>query len=110
MHYDHPDACALIKHGGFDWVVLQEGSDAQAGDARLFFEYATKFDAVHMGMHGGYAVPSAFYAVLAGGAAFPPPAVLVQQVAIAPDVAAVIQEQALAAVRDYCGCSASFML
>jgi len=58
-------------------------------------------DTVHMGMHGGYAVACTFYAALTGSTNFPPPAVLVQQVAIDPETAAFIQQQAIGAVREY---------
>ncbi len=58
-------------------------------------------DTVHMGMHGGYAVACTFYAALTGGADFPPPAILVQQVEIDPDLAAFIQEKAKQAVEMY---------
>lgn len=58
-------------------------------------------DTVHMGMYGGYAVACTFYAALTGGASFPPPAVLVQQVAIDPDIATFIQRRAVEAVREY---------
>jgi len=56
-------------------------------------------DTIHMGMHGGYAVASTFYAALTGGADFPPSAVLVQQVEIDPDLAAFIQQKARQAVE-----------
>jgi len=56
-------------------------------------------DTIHMGMHGGYAVACTFYAALTGGADFPPPAVLVQQVKIDPDLAAFIQQKARQAVE-----------
>ena len=58
-------------------------------------------DAGHMGMHGGYAVACTFYAALAGGAPFPTPAILAQQVEIDPDLAAFIQEKAKQAVATY---------
>ncbi len=56
-------------------------------------------DTIHMSMHGGYAVACTFYAALTGGADFPPPAVLVQQVEIDPDLAAFIQQKARQAVE-----------
>jgi len=58
-------------------------------------------DAVHMGMHGGYAVACTFYAALTGGADFPPPAILVQQVGIDPELATFIQKKAKQAVEMY---------
>lgn len=58
-------------------------------------------DGVHMGMHGGYAVACTFYAALTGGASFPPPAILVQQVEIDPDIALFIQEKAKQAVEEF---------
>ncbi len=58
-------------------------------------------DGVHMGMHGGYAVASTFYAALTGGAPFPPPAILAQQVAIDKDLALFIQAKAKEAVTKY---------
>jgi len=58
-------------------------------------------DTIHMGMHGGYAVACTFYAALTGGAEFPPPAALVQQVKIEPEIAEFIQKKALQAVAVY---------
>lgn len=58
-------------------------------------------DTVHMGMHGGYAVACTFYAALTGSTNFPPPAVLVQQAAMDPAIAAFIQQHAVEAVREY---------
>ena len=58
-------------------------------------------DGVHMGMHGGYAVACTFYAALTGGAKFPPPAILVQQVKIDPEIALFIQEKAIQSVDNY---------
>jgi len=58
-------------------------------------------DGVHMGMHGGYVVASTFYAALTGGAPFPPPAILAQQVAIDNDLALFIQEKAKESVTKY---------
>jgi len=58
-------------------------------------------DGVHMGMHGGYAVACTFYTALTNGAPFPPPAILVQQVEIDPDLAVFIQEKAMEAVEIY---------
>jgi len=167
-HFNKTDAADLIKTGGFDYVVLQEGSGHPLKDPDLFFKYAKKIDriirksgagtllfpspihlkntdaerrevmqrfvelsknidasiipvcetlrlcyeerpdvvwhntdAVHMGMHGGYAVACTFYAALTGGAPFPPPAILVQQVGIDPDLAVFIQEKAIQAVEAY---------
>jgi len=56
-------------------------------------------DAVHLGMHGGYAIACTFYTVLTGGTEFPPPAILAQQVAIDPELADFIQEKARQAVE-----------
>ena len=167
-HYNKTDAIDMIKNGGFDFVVLQEGSGHPLKDHDLFVEYVVKFDkviresgagtllypspihrkntdaerrevmqkfvelsnkieapiipvcetvrlcyaerpdttwhnadAVHMGMFGGYAVACTFYAALAEGAPFPPPAILVQQVEINPDIAVFIQEKARQAVKTY---------
>jgi len=167
-HFNKTDAAELIKTGGFDFVVLQEGSGHPLKDPDLFFKYAKKFDrlirksgagtllypspihlkntdaerrevmqrfvelskkinaqiipvcetlrlcyaerpdtvwhnsdGVHIGMHGGYAVACTFYAALTGGAPFPPPAILVQQVGIDPDLAVFIQEKAMQAVKAY---------
>jgi len=58
-------------------------------------------DTIHMGMHGGYAVACTFYAALTGGAEFPPPAILAQQVEIASNTALFIQEKARQAVAAY---------
>ncbi len=46
FHYNNTDAVDLIKNGGFDFVVLQEGSGHPLKDPDLFFEYAEKFDSV----------------------------------------------------------------
>ncbi|MCK5368820.1 MAG: hypothetical protein KAQ62_09715, partial [Cyclobacteriaceae bacterium] len=167
-HYNKTDVVDMIKNGGFDFVVLQEGSGHPLKDPDLFFEYAEKFDnviresgattllypspihlkhtdadrkevmkrfvklskkidvpiipvcetvrlcyaerpetvwhntdAVHMGMYGGYAVACTFYAAITGGASFPPPAILVQQVEIDPIIAEFIQEKALQAVEEF---------
>ncbi len=56
-------------------------------------------DTVHMGMYGGYAVACTFYAALTGGADFPPPAILVQQIEIDPDLAVFIQQKSSQAVE-----------
>lgn len=59
-------------------------------------------DTVHMGMYGGYAIACTFYAAFTGGAEFPPPAILAQQVAIDSDIAALIQQTALETVQEVC--------
>ena len=48
-HYNKTDAIELIKTGGFDIVVLQEGSEHPLKKTDLFFEYAEKFDKVIRG-------------------------------------------------------------
>ncbi len=45
-HYKETDAVDLIKKGGFDFVVLQEGSGHPLKDPDLFIKYAEKFDRV----------------------------------------------------------------
>jgi len=45
-HYNNTDAVELIKNGGFDYVVLQEGSDYPLKETELFFEYGGKFDSI----------------------------------------------------------------
>jgi len=45
-HYKKTDAVDLIKKGGFDFVVLQEGSCHPLNDPDLFIRYAQKFDDV----------------------------------------------------------------
>jgi len=61
-----------------------------------------------MGMYGGYAVACTFYAALTGGAEFPPPAILAQQVEIEPELAEFIQEKARQALKTYPLSDASF--
>jgi hypothetical protein len=167
-HYNQTDAVDLIETGGFDYVVLQEGTTTPLKRPDEFYEYAEKFDriiresgakpllyaaplhiqntdaeyrelmrlvaeagqrihapvipvcetlrlcraerpdivwhnadTVHTGMYGGYAVACTFYAALTGGAPFPPPAILAQQVAIDPETAAFIQQKARQAVDAY---------
>ena len=60
-------------------------------------------DKVHLGMFGGYLMACAFYAVLSGRRVegHPAPAVLSQQVAIAPDMAAFLQRAVDSAVARY---------
>ncbi len=167
-HYNKTNAVDMIKNGGYDLVVLQEGTLQCLNDHDLVLEYGEKFNKIiresgaitlfypsllpqkytdadrrkvmqlfvelskktaaklipacetirlcyaerpeiiwhnadrdHMGMHGGYAVACTFYAALTGGAPFPPPAILAQQVKIDPEIALFIQEKAIQAVDNY---------
>ncbi len=60
-------------------------------------------DAVHMGMHGGYAIACSFFHVLTGESppGNAPPAILRQQAAIDPEIARFLQRQARAAVEHF---------